>query len=246
MQKDDSSKDYNDTDTFFRIDAINLSFGNVTGILSSCDTHVLYMMSRKNGLCDSFPEWYGLHPTMTHPTNPAIPNVIGGIGSVLCLEFGSDIPMVPEFHPGMAGSFNFQINSMSVTYLNRSVTITNPVLYVMTQTDSYLHMGDTVTRVAGVVADPNAQYVAYNNVAEYYGGSLKDKIMKLLPYVQKINQYLKDSKIVSNTALQIPHPIAQTISGVAKSMGYGVEDGGMVAGKLMTNAEIKKRVRKLR
>lgn len=140
---------------------------------------------------------------------------------------------------------------MTVTNINTTVTFTNPVLYVLTQTDSYLHMGDTVTRSAGIALSPEATYVSYDNIAEYYGGGLKDSVMKLLPYIQKLNNYLKESGIISKTVGMVQHPIAQSISGIAKQAGYGAGGGleevsGMVAGKLMTNAEIKKRIKKLK
>jgi hypothetical protein len=250
VQQNDSSKTFLDSDTFARIDTINLSFGNVTGVLSSADTHVLYMMSKKNGLRDSFVEWYG---QFVNNWGVGIANSMGGgVGSVLCLEFGSDIPLV-DFHPGQTGSFNFQISTMGVTNINPTNAISLPILYVLTQTDGYLHMGDTVTREFGVQPAGDAPHVSYNALSEYYGAGFKDSIMKIMPYLQRFNKYLQDSKVVSTVASTIPHPVAQAVGTVAKNYGYGVDDiaGGPamgiaagVGGRVLSNAEIKRRIKR--
>ena len=244
VQKSDTIKTYSDTDTYFRIDKINLTFGNMTGILTSADTHVLYMMSRKNGLQDSFEEWYGVHMSGTN-----VPQKIGGVGSVLCLEMGSDIPLTPGFYPGQPGSFNFQISGMTVTNINQGAPITAPIqLYVLLQLDGYVFFGDTIMRETGITAFPkeDMEPVPYDSVKGYYGAGVYDRAMKLMPYLRQGNKFLKDYKIISNFSKALPTPYAPLVHAAAKSLGYG-DNAGLneaVAGKLMTGHELKQRIRK--
>lgn len=247
VQKADTTKNCNDTDTFLRIEGVNLTFGNMTGILSSADTHTLFMMSKKNGLVDSFNEWFGELPNLFTP--PFTP--VGGVGSVLCLEFGSDIPMTQGFYPGQPGSFNFQVTELTYSNINQSNTLNNLQMYVLLQIDSYGFFGDTVVREMGITQFPKEQSqmepVPYSQIKSYYGaGNMFQSAAKLLPYIQKGNQMLKDYRVISNVARMVPHPAAQTVGHIARHLGYGDNPAlnEAVAGRILTNHELTQRVKR--
>lgn len=238
----DGVKTYTDPDTFFRINGIDVSFGNVVGILSSCDTYDLYQMSRMNGCQDSFQEWYGQYPVLATASQK------GAVGSVLCLKFGSDIPLSDEFHPGMPGSFNFQINRLNVTSVNQNVAnYANPTIYILTVVDSWLTLGDVASRENGVVPQAESQETPFNALSEYYGGDISEKAARIMSFLSKVNDFLKSSGIISKTTSMIPIPMAQTISAAAKNLGYGIDDDlvNVAAGKMLSTAELKRRIKRL-
>ena len=243
VQKYDATKTMTDTDTYLPITGISLTFGNVTGILSSADSHTLYMMSRKNGLIDSYPEWVG---AVAKPVGgaPASPFMTPTVGSVLCLEMGSDIPLSYGYYPGQPGSFNFQISELSVQNNRFDGTtgqnLNGYYIYCIYQVDSYTHMGDAIIRESGLSSIPTEEEklhpIAYNSIKNYYGAGLSDKFNQILPYLKKANQWLKDYKIISTLASTVNNPIAHTVADVADKWGYGH------GGRMITAREMKKRL----
>jgi hypothetical protein len=107
-----STRTRNDTDSFIPITGINLTWTNQSGILSTLTQEDLYLLSVKNGLKQSWAMFSG-RPFISHgkfiDTNQLYTKTIYRPSALLCLEFGSDIQLLPEDYPGKNGVWNWQI-----------------------------------------------------------------------------------------------------------------------------------------
>lgn len=88
------------TDTYLALENINITFANYTGLLSSADKAQLYQIAIKNGCGMSWSQWSAERENndSNWSANPsAIPPVsvaqYGTIGSVLAIEFATDLGM---------------------------------------------------------------------------------------------------------------------------------------------------------
>ena len=231
------------TDTALNISNISINFDNVTGILSSSNEQQLYKISHSNGLQCTWEQWHGTTTDFSVTGNNG--NQIATVGSFLKLYMGKDVSLAPSSYAGKIGAYNL---SMNVTLKNPSSsnTMVAPQLYIITSTAQkvILHENGLIESVLGVSGE-EGQYMPYKSAMKHYGGSFQDFVTGLKNFFTPINNFLKDSKIISTVSGLIPHPISQAISQGAKTLGYG-EDGGMVVGgKAMTRAELLRRVRKL-
>lgn len=95
----DNDLTFNSTDTYARIDKININFGNRSGILGEASTQTLYKISQENGFRESFSAWNKY------------------VGSVLCLDFGKDIPLDALQAPGALQQAQFYF---TLDYTNTS------------------------------------------------------------------------------------------------------------------------------
>ena len=115
----------NTTDTFFGIEGISINWNNNSGLLSSAQPQDLYHMSVRNGCNMSWNEWSGRPVTRFGTNNPQF----GLCGSVLCVEFGTDIGLGPLECPGMLGTYQLQMN-VNIRNANLKEAV-QPTLYVV-------------------------------------------------------------------------------------------------------------------
>jgi hypothetical protein len=234
---------YASTDTYTSIENISLTFNNKTGILSSASKYDLYQISKENGLQDNWSEFSGI-------VQSAVPGtVIGTIGSVLRLDFAKNIPL-NDVHVGQAGSFNMQFQ-VGVKNVNQSASIIAPTLYCIVITPSKFTIdvgGATYLRIG--MTNEEGEYIAYDAVKKYYGGSFKSVMGKIGNFLKPVVGYLRDSHAISTIASQIPHPAAQAFATAAKSLGFGNPMvggtvGGMdVGGMRLTRQDLINRIRR--
>lgn len=250
------------TDTALNIYNISINFDNVSGILSSCSENDIYKISQANNLQTTWEQWHGT--TTDFSVTGTTGNQIGTVGSYLKLYFGKDISLQPGRFPGMVGAFNFSMN-ISVKNINQSNNIVNPVLYIITSTSQrvIIHENGLTEAVLGISGE-EGEYMPFHSAMKHYGGSFQDFISKVRHFFKPAVDFLKKTKLVSNVASLIPHPIAQTIGSVARNMGFGdgeyntMEDDGndgndesddkggmMVGGKVLTRAQLMRRIKKL-
>lgn len=106
-----SDRTFATTDSYFRIDSINIKFNNKVGILSDADSYDLYLLSVRNGLkMTSFNDWYN------HG------------GSVLMVDFGKDIPLPEGVSVDMLGNYSFYCQIRYTNLSNRTIT---PAVYIV-------------------------------------------------------------------------------------------------------------------
>ena len=102
-----SDRTFQTSDTCFRINSVSITMGNVVGILSSANSFDLYQISASNGLNMTWQQWKQQ------------------MGSVLCLQFGKDLPLDPSLAVGMLNNFQF---TASVNCTNITGQVCNPEL----------------------------------------------------------------------------------------------------------------------
>ena len=234
---------YTTTDTALNISNISINFNNQSGLCSSMSEFGLWKTSAENGLQDSWAQYHGI------TQNTVLPGTaVGSSGSYIKLFFGKDIPLgTVGDYPGKVGAYNFSCN-VTVTNVNQSASITSPQLYIITSSalKVVLHEGGACEQVLGI-DDVEGSYMPFNQVSEYYGGSFKDFISKVWNGIKSVGRFIKDNKLISSIASVIPHPIAQTVGQVARSVGLGDEiydpsEGGRIA----TRRELMRRVRAMK
>ena len=114
-----------DTDTFLSIEKISINWANQSGLLSSASKQDLYKMSQKNGCNLSWMQWSG---DGTQYNSGSTQQDIHGPGSVLAIEFGTDIGLAADEAAGLNGTFQLQ---MEVEVKNQSASDITPTLYVV-------------------------------------------------------------------------------------------------------------------
>jgi len=233
---------YASTDTACNISNVSINFDNQSGILSSSSEMNLYLMSAKNCLQDTWEQYHGVTSNLA--------TQVGTTGSFLKLFFGKDIPLTPGSYPGKIGAYNLSMN-VTVKNINQSASITAPNLYIITSVPQKLliHNGGQVETILGIEERGDGEYVQYDNVVKYYGGSFHSFAAKVGKFFRPVVDWLKKTHLISTVASFIPHPLAQTISGVASRAGFGDGDGdgdgGMtVGGRVASRAELMKRIKK--
>ena len=111
-----------DSDSFYPITGISINWNNQSGLLANATQETLFRMSAKT-TNQTWPEFKGFANKYLPPAFApgAIYNtqsqLVQTAGSILCLRFGQDIPIVEEFYAaGSLGSFNLQFNLQLQNY----------------------------------------------------------------------------------------------------------------------------------
>lgn len=235
------------SDTFFKIENVNINWDNQSGILAGATPLQLYNFSAQNGLNIPYNEFQGI----TQQLSAVGVTVDRGLtGSIVCLEIGKDIGLRSDLAPGSLAKINFQA-TVKVRNLNQTTQF-KPDLYVVAVYDGILEVGNNYTKTALGVLNQNDvlesnrdPVVSYSDIEKLYGGgnffsrfgnigkSLLPIVQKVLPVAQAINKGLRDSKAISKSlgaiesAPYIGAPAAFA-KPIAEALGYGY--GGVVVG----------------
>ena len=121
VRESDSDFSFDSTDSYMSIEGIRINWNNQNALLSNASQQQLYDISRKNGVDLAFNEWSAV-PSYTSVGSEV--QAISGIGSVLCLEFGSDIGLREDEAAGMIGTYNLQVEADITNYSDHSQNIT--------------------------------------------------------------------------------------------------------------------------
>lgn len=194
VRQKNSDLTYNSTDSFARIDSISINYQNQSGLLSSATTQDLYLMARKNGLLISWPQFSGIGQYNSNAAG-------SGVGSVLSIEFGSDIGL-DNSAPGMLENAQLQ---MQVNYTNIGSVTKNYTLYIVINSEGTFTLdGNRAIPQVGVVSKADvmgisrAAVVDYNMVKRHsdweggdFWGSFKRVLGNILPYVGPVGNIAK-------------------------------------------------------
>ena len=170
------------------IRAINITFANVTGILSTASIYDIYQIAIKNGFQGTFTDWLGNAPGMASTS----------FGSVLALDFGEDIALPQGMYPGMSGTYQLLVKA---TFTNPSPDPIHYSMYVITVSQGEFHTIDsTASTSINIITPQDVQNTSGMDVRElkhnnFYGGAILDAIKrgvgvlargynKILPTVQ--------------------------------------------------------------
>ena len=252
------------SDTYCRIDSINVSFDNRDAILSGATTVDLYNIAAKNNTNLTWTEWNR------------------DTGSVLALDFGEDIPLRSNQAVGLRGSYNLRIivnytNVFSQSLNADSYSSAKPLNYGVNLTCVIISTGvmtvaqQNVIRSVGILTNEdviNSKEQAaqpYKSRGDLYGDgffddlktgftSARDLFMKVMrpatalaakvipgiapeaaPFVTALNSYINSDDGPGNT-------------GLVRSFGNGliggnVTGGRMVGGKKVTRAQLARMIK---
>lgn len=234
------------TDTFFSITNMSIQFQNKNGLLASASMQQLYQMSVKNHCKLSWNQYSG---GPCYVRNFA--TQIGTVGSVVCIEFASDIGLDSLQAPGVLSQSMLQVQLNCVNTSGRTITPTLYIVTIMEGTFTIQGLGQASTNV-GVITPKdildcqNNPMVNYADVEAINGGDflsgLKSFGSKLLPFLQKAHDFIKKNKLVSKGLSYLPHPGAQVGSKAAEFLGYGEGEGVMVGGKNLSRVQMRRRL----
>jgi hypothetical protein len=164
----------NNPDTYLSIEGISIQFMNKNGLLASASKYQLYEMAVKNHCQLSWTQWSG---EAVYPVNSFVnANKFSGPGSILCVEFATDIGLDFLDSPGKLGQYQLQVN-LNVT--NRSARTINTSLYIIIVSEGTFTvegLGKASTNI-GVISSQDildarqSPFVNYCDVQEVNGGN---------------------------------------------------------------------------
>jgi hypothetical protein len=225
-------------DTYFSIENISIQFQNKNGLLASANKRQLYEMSVKNHCNMSWEQWSGGPVYATG----SFGSTIGTVGSILCIEFATDIGLSDIEAPGKLGQYMLQIQGTATNISNRNIDPTLYIVVVSEGTFTIEGLGKASTNIGVItsqdILDAQAQpWVDYYDVQQVNGGNF---LSGLKSFGNKLWKYARDNKIVSKGLKAIPHPYAQVAAPVAEALGLG--SGVMVGGKRMNRKSLRDRL----
>jgi len=250
------------SDTYCRIDRVDVSFDNRDAILSGATTVDLYNIAAKNNTNLTWTEWNR------------------DTGSVLALDFGEDIPLRSNQAVGLRGSYNLRVR---VTYTNIKAVSDNANTYaaavalpygvnltcVIISTGVMTVAQQNVIRSVGILTNEdviNSKEQAaqpYKSRGDLYGDgffddlktgftSARDLFMKVMrpatalaakilpgiapeaaPFINAFNGYINGDDGPGNTGL---------VRGTGL-VGGNVTGGRMVGGKKVTRAQLARMIK---
>ena len=131
VNKQDADSTWTDTDTYFSIEQIGITFNTRSGILQEASPEMLYTIANRNF------------------TNSNYRQFRKDVGSVLCLRFGEDIPLANLLVPGSRGSYDFVANVSATN--NYSVTVTPQINFLFMYTGTFKIENGTCSKHVGIL-----------------------------------------------------------------------------------------------
>lgn len=232
------------TDTFLSIENVNITFNNTNSILSGATQKQLFDICIKNGYQGSW-EHFACQPLY----NGAFPGTTGsaryvGSGSPLCLHFAEDIYLQPDQAAGLANG-NFQF-SATLTIANRNSTgrldavpmdiiccfVSDGVMTISQGNVSHQVAVISSSDVLNSREQPGLTMTNFRSDPAILGAGWMDDIGN---FASKVNDFLKQSKIISTVGKAvspiIPYGIGNVATGIAENLGYGYNVGGKMMSK---------------
>jgi hypothetical protein len=217
------------TDTFFSIENISIQFQNKNGLLASASKQQLYEISVKNHCSMSWNEWSGgpVYPSAGNFTNP-----FGTVGSVLCLEFATDIGLDSLDAPGKLAQSMLQVQLLAKNIAANPITPSVYIITVLEGTFTIEGLGRSSTNI-GVISSQDIldcqqqASINYNSVQEVNGGNFMSGL-------RSFGKWLTGNHVISDTLGKTPlgflAPALRAITGLGDgSMMY--HQGGVKAGR---------------
>jgi hypothetical protein len=174
-----NTKSINDPDVFLPITGINITWGNVSGVLSTLSQYDLWLLCEKNGLKQSWPMFSGQTIKVwgkALDTGAAYEQNVRGPSAPLCLEFGSDIQLLNEDYPGKQGTWNFQIQVNVFNSLFDAVTPQLDIIVIYHGTMTIA--GGSVTLQTGLATPgapiPGLAKTTFPKETDFYSGGKFD------------------------------------------------------------------------
>jgi len=231
-------------DCYFSLETVNISFNNQNNILSGVTKQQLYNLSIKNGCDMSWTEWsggptqnsanFGVLAQGSHPGN------VFTMGSVLCLEFGSDIPLSSVTDaPGKVGNYNFQVQATFKNLFKNTnfavpgaSRVTVPTLHIVVVSEgtftidklgvASVHVGDITTTDILEARPFNEDAYDYYDMQDPNGGNFLDGLKDAWRGIRK-------GFMMPMNALKEVGNFVKPIASITGLMGSGIHSGGEMA-----------------
>jgi hypothetical protein len=223
-QRDRDNK-FTDTDTYFSIENINITFNNRTGILANASAHDLYNISQR------------------HKSNISWRQFKKDVGAVLCLRFGEDIPLANLVSAGARGNFNISAQILCTNNYPVGIFPTLSVLFVHTGT--YTISNGKCYREIGLLTENDILTVKSNGVAPIPAPHMNNA-MGGLAWSDVVSFFKKLGRAGINVAKKVvpilaPEfmPVVQGADVLARTAGFGKMKGG----RKLTRAQMLKMMR---
>lgn len=224
----------NFTDTYYGISALNIQFNNRTGLLSGASQHQLYQMSIKNHCDMSWEQWSGqpsyatgLFPGGAGPF-PLGTSKHGTIGSIICIEFGTDIGLNEMEAPGISGQYQLlvqaQVYNCDPTLAHDATDLTMYIVVVNEGSFTIPSYGKADAQIGIISRNDvlNAQrnpFINYEDIQEVNGGNFLSGLKKFghklgraamdaAPYVKAAYKYGKKAMPCIESAAEIAEAVA--------------------------------------
>ncbi len=184
-RRSNESRTFNDTDTFGQLSQLSIYFNNSDGNFSQASTQQLYQVSRENGYRRSYQAFHKFE------------------GSVMCIDFGKDMPLLPNEGVGSNENIQFQYN---FTLTNTSAAEVNYTLF-------------TIVIFEGLMTIRNGIIIRELNIVSPKD-IIESKMLQLLPHEREVDYYAVGGAFGSN---------ARKFISRAKDIGKQVIDVGQKA-----------------
>lgn len=202
------------TDTFATIEKIVINYDNQAGLLSSATKENLYQMSVKNGCTMSWPQWNG-YAGNSYGNNIPDVNMVRTVGSILCVEFGSDIGLPLTDAPGKLGTYQLQVQ---LTFRNCNINPVNFTFYIVIVSEGIFTITQNTARSEiGVVTEAeilnSAQWpkADLKSMQTIYGGdftgNFKNFVNKISDVYQKVSPYLQTGMRIARNVAPMVAPL---------------------------------------
>lgn len=201
LRERDTDINFTTSDSFARIDKIQVNWANNQGKLSSASVQDMYEIAKRNGCNMNYAQWY------RH------------CGSVLALDIGKDIGLSSLDAPGLLS--NPQL-SMSVNFTNTGSRNINYSLYVFVVYEGVLNINNgmitkqiSVLNTSDIVnAQENSKMLVAKHAKNYYGGAMKNIFgMSLFSDVRDV------AKKVYETAKKVAPDVAEAVAEGVEKLG---------------------------
>jgi len=218
IRKKMSSQSFSDSDTFFSIKKVNITFGNQTGICSSMSQEQLFKASVSNGVNANWLQWKGKTTVMESGANADL----FLRGSVLCLQFGKDINLQDYEASGSIGQYNLSFN---VDIENNTGQNANELeMLILLPQSGYISIERGISNTAvgllsrsDVLETSQGESVGYSSTMGMMGSGFLDS---LKAFAKRVSPSIRKT-----LTAELPSFISNPINEYAESKGYGKAGG---------------------
>lgn len=248
-RRTNATRNYETTDSYLSIESISINWNNRSGLLASTTKQDLFRMSKKNGCYLSWNQWSGDDMYLLSGSN----NIrINGVGSVLQIEFGTDIGLMDVEAPGLDGTYQLQID-VTFKNTNQSETITADMYIIVISEGVFTIQDNRSISQIGVISRqdildsqtaPKIDYYDVRNAAGLGGDFFGDVKRFAQRFAQGFKEYApKALNFVKDDIL----PIAKEVLKMLPMLGLGETNQGgvVVGGELMNRQQLRQRVKQL-
>jgi hypothetical protein len=225
---EDSLYSYLSSDVYFGITQVQIIFENRPVIMSQATVQDLYQMSSRNGLQGSFRQW------------------TRDVGSVLCIQWGTDFPLMPNQSPGLRGRFDLQLlvnatNLSGNTYAAQSLNVLVISEGVATISNNTAIQTLGVLNPEDVFAAKQSVPVKFSPGDNVYGGRFK--FADVLSFLKKAARSVIDvGRAVAPKLAPQYAPAFEKAHEVAKIVGVGRRAAGASGGRALPMSAMLRRM----